>query len=293
MRRTAALLVALVCAGCGAEASSAAGSSSAAPSSAAAPTSVALRTGPPVPPVPGITAEAVENRTDRAAGGQVQVRVGATGPEPFSVTSVAIDSPGFAPLPAVPVTASFVPGRRIDLPTPYGDPVCDTAAEPAAARLTVVRPSGAVEELRVPLAAEVLTGIHQRLCAAVAVEALVTVTLADLAAEGDTLTGRLVLTRGGDDAPTVTATRVEGNVLYAAEAELPLELAAGQDEASTAITFRTARCDPHALAETKQPYLMPLGVTVDGGEEVVLDLPLDDAQRGLLRELTDRVCAPG
>ncbi len=246
-----------------------------------------------MPPVPGIAAEAVESRTDRAAGGQVQVKVSDTGEEPFAVTAVALDSPGFVPLPAVALTASFVPGRRIDLPTPYGDPVCDTAAEPAAARLTVVRPGGAVEELRVPLAAGALTEIHTRLCAAVAVEELVTVTVADLVPDGDALTGRLVLTRDGDDDATVTAARVEGNVLYAAEAELPLELAGGEREVAAGVVFRTARCDPHALAETKQPYLMPLAVTVDGGPEVLLDLPLDDAQRGQLRELTDRICVPG
>ncbi|MGY1740802.1 MULTISPECIES: hypothetical protein [unclassified Blastococcus] len=292
MRRTAALLLALACAACGSD-GAAAPEGAMSPATSSATSSAALRSGPPVPPVPGIAAEVVENRTDRAAGGQVQVKVSDTGDEPFSVTAVALDSPGFAPLPAVPVTASFVPGRRIDLPTPYGEPVCDTAAEPAAARLTVVRPGGAVEELRVPLAAEVLAGIHARLCAVAAVSALITVTVADLAPDGETVTGRLVLTRAGDDDAAVTAARVEGNVLYAADADLPLELAAGEREVSAGITFRTARCDPHALAETKQPYLMPLEVVVDGGEPVSLDLPLDEAQRGQLRDLTDRVCTPG
>ena len=298
MRRTAALLLVLACAACGGDPSSPVSSaaSSGTPASSGSSTSSSappLRTGPPVPPVDGIAAEAVENRTDRAAGGQVQVQVADIGEEPFSVTSVAIDSPGFAPLPAVPVTASFVPGRRIDLPTPYGEPVCDTAAEPAAARLGVVRPGGAAEELRVPLAAEVLAGIHARLCAAGSVREIVDVVVADLVPDGDVLTGRLLLTRTGSGDVPVTAVRVEGNVLYTAEAELPLELAAGESGGEAALTMGTARCDPHALAETKQPYLMPLVVTVDGGEEVPLDLPLDEAQRGQLRDLTDRVCTPG
>jgi hypothetical protein len=246
-----------------------------------------------VPPVAGIAAEVVENRTDRAAGGQVQVKVTDTGDAPFAVAAVAIDSPGFAPLPAVPVTASFVPGRRIDLPAPYGEPVCDAAAEPAAVLLTVVRPGGAAEQLRVPLQAQVLTGIHARLCSVRAVEQVVTVGVADLVAGSESLTGRLVLTRAdGDDRP-VTATRVEGNVLYSAEAELPLELSAGEDEASAELVLRTARCDPHALADAKQPYLMPLSVSVAGADEVPVDLPLDDAQREMLRLLTDRVCVPG
>ncbi|MGY1747591.1 hypothetical protein [Blastococcus sp. SYSU D00695] len=293
MRRTALAGVAaavLACASCGAgDGAPPAG----AESSGSPATTTPLRTGPPVPPVPGISAQAVEYRTDRAAGGQVQVTVTDTGDRPFTVTSVAIDSPGFAPLPAVPVTAAFVPGRRTDLPTPYGDPVCDTAAEPAAARLTVVRPSGAVEELRVPMAAESLAAVHTRLCAAAAVQALVAVTVADLVPDGDALTGRLVLHRSGDGEEAVTAVRLEGSVLYTARAELPLELAAGREEASAPVAFTTARCDPHALAETKQPYLMPLAVTVDDGTAVTLDLPLDDSQREQLRQLTARTCTPG
>ncbi|MGY1772738.1 hypothetical protein [Blastococcus sp. SYSU D00813] len=301
MRRTAArslvpvvaLAVLLGGTACGSgEPSSSAPSSGESPSAGPSSSAPALRSGPPVPPVAGIAAEVVENRTDRAAGGQVQVKVTDTGSEPFSVTSVAIDSPGFAPLAAVPVTASFVPGRRIDLPTPYGAPVCDTAAEPAAARLTVVRPGGAVEELRVPLAAEVLALVHARMCAAIGVQQVVTVAVADLEAGAESLTGRLVLTRTGSDDRAVTATRVEGNVLYFADAPLPLTLAAGEREASVELTFTTARCDPHALADVKQPYLMPLSLSVDGAEEVPVDLPLDDAQREMLRLLTDRVCVP-
>ncbi|WP_409328559.1 hypothetical protein [Trujillonella humicola] len=298
MRRTAARalapVVALV-AVLGGAACGSGGSSSSPPApapSSPASSSPALRSGPPVPPVAGIAAEVVENRTDRAAGGQVQVKVTDTGTEPFAVTSVALDSPGFTPLAPVAVTASFVPGRRIDLPTPYGAPVCGSAAEPAAARLTLVRPGGAVEELRVPLVAEVLAGVHARLCAAEAVQEIVAVSVVGLAPAGDTLTGRLAVTRTGGAEAGVTVTRVEGNVLYTAEAELPLELGAGEREVSAGLMITTARCDAHALAETKQPYLMPLAVAVDGGPEVVLDLPLDEVQRGQLRELTERVCVP-
>src|SRR6476469_6315780 len=72
-----------------------------------------------VPAVPGIAAEAVRLRTDEAVGGQVQVRITDTGDAPFTVTSVALDSAGFAALPATKVTAEYAPGRVIDLPTPF------------------------------------------------------------------------------------------------------------------------------------------------------------------------------
>ena len=285
MRRTAAALALLLCAGCGgAPAASSSVPSSVPSSSAAAPS------GPAVPPVDGIAAEAVELRTDAAVGGQVQVRVTDTGGEPFTVTSVAIDSPGFAPLPDRPVDAAFAPGRVIDLPAPYGDAVCDSAAEPAAARLTVVRPDGRTEVLRVPLAAADLTRIHAETCAAQAALAVAGVAVTGLVLDGDAVTGTLALTRGGEDERAVTLTRLDGNVLYDVEADLPVTLGEGEESTEVGVEFTTARCDPHALAETKQPYLFVLGVQVDGEDEVTVDLPLDQAHRDALFALTQTAC---
>ncbi|WP_146220410.1 hypothetical protein [Geodermatophilus normandii] len=284
MRRTAALLAVLLCAACG--------SSVAAPGSSSPASSSAPAREPAVPPVPGIEAEAVQLRTDEAIGGQVQVRVTATGTEPFTVTSVAVDSPGFAPLPDRAVTAAFASGRTIDLPAPYGDAVCDRAAEPATARLTVVRPDGRTEALRVPLAAEVLGRIHEERCAVRAVLAVADVTVGDLSADGDAVTGTLTLTRAGDDDRPVTVTRLQGNVLYDVVADgLPRTLEAGESTLEVGLEFTMTRCDPHALAETKQPHLFLLGLQVAADDEVPADLPLDQAQRDELAALVDRACA--
>jgi hypothetical protein len=243
-----------------------------------------------VPPVAGIEAEAVQLRTDAAVGGQVQVRVTDTGGEPFTVTSVAIDSPGFAPLPDRAVDAAYAPGQTIDLPTPFGEVVCDRAAEPAAARLTVVRPDGAGEVLRVPLAAEDLTEIHTDTCGARAALAVAGVTVTGLAVDGEAATGSLVLTRTGDDDRAVTVTRLEGNVLYGAGADLPRTLEEGAASLQLPVEFTMARCDPHALAEVKQPYRFLLGVRVGEDAEVPVDLPLEQAQRDVLFALVDAAC---
>jgi hypothetical protein len=285
MRRTATLLAVLLCAACGSAESSASAPSSTSPSSSAP--------APAVPAVPGIEAEAVQLRTDEAIGGQVQVRVTDTGTEPFTVTSVAIDSPGFAPLPDRAVSAAFAPGRTIDLPAPYGEAVCDRAAEPAVARLTVVRPDGRAEALRVPLAAEVLGRIHGEGCAVRAVLAVADVTVGALAADGDAVTGTLTLTRAGDDDRPVTVTRLQGNVLYHAVAttDLPRTLEAGESTLEVGLEFTMARCDAHALAEAKQPHLFLLGLQVGDDDEVPADLPLDQAQRDELAALVDRACA--
>jgi hypothetical protein len=281
-RPTAVLLLAVLTAGCAA---------SAEPSGEAATTS--LSAGPTVPAVPGIEAEAVRLRTDEAVGGQVQVRITDTGDESFTVTSVALDSPGFAPVAPRETTTEFAPGRVIDLPVTYGEPRCDVAAEPAAARLTVVRPDGSREDLQVPLAAEIMTRIHEEECAELALLEVASIDVVGLADEDDAVTGEIQLTRRTGSDP-VAVTRVGRSVILDVTAEeLPDELPADEDRFATPVRFTSATCDPHALAETKKPYVFPLEVAVGDEEPVVLDLPVDDELRTRLAELVDRVCLPG
>jgi hypothetical protein len=243
--------------------------------------------------VPGIEAEAVRLRTDEAVGGQLQVRVTDTGTTPFTVTSVAIDSPGFAPLPATAVSAAYAPRRTIDLTTPFGAAQCAVAPEPAAARLTVVRPGGAVEELRVPLTGGTLSRVHEEECAVEAVLEVVGIALTDLTPtpDGEGLAGSIVLTRRAGDGP-VEVVALARSVLLAPvlDVGLPVTLAPDEDELRLPVTFELATCEPHVLAETKKPFAFPLSVVVREEAAVPVDLPVDDARRAALQALVDRVC---
>src|SRR5215218_8460492 len=265
MRRSAIALLtgaAALLAACGGPAG---GPSSQASSSAAEPS-------PSVPAVPGIEAEIVRLRTDEAIGGQVQVRLTDTGDAPFTVTSVALRSPGFVPEAPTAVTAAYAPGRVIDLPVPFGDPVCDTAPVPTVADLSVTRPDGAVEQLEVPAEADVLELIHSEECAVLAVTAVVGIEVRDLHQDGDSATGSLVLTRRTGSEP-VRATRLSRSVLIEPSTELPVELDGDEESASAPVSFTPASCDPHVLSETKKPYVFPLGVVIGDDDEVPLDLP--------------------
>jgi hypothetical protein len=285
MRRTAIALatgVVALLAACGEE--PAAGPSPEASSSSAEPSAA-------VPAVPGMEAEIVRLRTDEAIGGQVQVRLTDTGDTPFTVTAVALRSPGFAPEPMTSVTAEYAPGRVIDLTVPFGEPVCDAAPVPTAADLTVVRPDGAVEQVQVPAAADVLELIHSEACAVEAVTAAVEIAVTDLHDDGDTLAGSLTLTRR-EGAEPISAKRLSRSVLIEPTAELPLDLAGDEDSAKAAVSFTPASCDPHVLSETKKPYVFPLSVTVGDDDEVPVDLPLDQSARDQLAALVQRVCTP-
>ncbi len=285
MRRTAVLALALLCVGCsGTDGGAAAGDEEPA---APATTSAA----PALPPVPGIEAEVVRHRTDVPVPGRVHVRVTDTGDQPFTVTAVAVDAPGFAPLPPTALTAAFEPGRTIDLRTAYGTPDCAAPSGPPAARLTVARPDGTVEELRVPLGGDDLDVVHREACAAAGVLAVAGIGLTGLAAAGDTVTGSVVLTRAGDDDRAVAVLDARRSVLVdVAVEELPLELGPGEERASAEVVFTPASCEPHVLAETKQPFLFPLAVAVGEAEPVTVPLPVDTAQQALLQDLLGRVC---
>ena len=256
---------------------------------AAAPRPSASSVAPSVPSVPGIEVEAVQLRTDAAVGGRFQVRVTATGEEPVTVTSVALDSPGFGPLPAVETSTEIDPGRIVDLRTPLGPVRCGAEAEPAAALLTVARGDGAAEEVRVPMAAAALGRIHAAACAAEALAEVVTVTVSGLRPAGEELVGRLALTRRSGT-EEVHAIRIARSVLMDVEADLPLVLPGDAPEAVAQVRFTPATCEPHVLAETKQPFRFPLGVEVAGAAEVVVDLPVPPEVRAQLQDLVDRVC---
>jgi hypothetical protein len=284
-RCLAAVALTALAAGCAASADPTANSSSSTASSTSA--------GPTIPAVPGIEAEAVRQRTDEAIGGQVQVRITATGDEPFTVTSVALDSPGFEPVAPRGTSTEFAPGRVIDLPVKYGEPRCDVAAEPATARLTVVRPGGRAEDVVAPLAAEIMTRIHDEECAVLALLEVVSVEVVGLADEEEAVTGQIrVARRDGDD--VVSVERVGRSVLIEVEApDLPTSLADDEVELSIPVVFTSASCEPHVLAETKKPYVFPFEVAVGDDERVVMDLPVDDDLRAHLVGLVDRVCLQG
>jgi hypothetical protein len=282
VRRAAGGLVLglVVLAGCS-SAPAAAPSSSAASSSAVA----------ALPEVSGITAEAVRLRSDVAIGRQFQVRVTNTGTEPFTVTSAQLDSPGFALMPARQETAQFAPRRVIDLPVDYGAVKCSGQPEPAVAQLTVVRPDGAEEALRVPLAGRTVRELYDSDCAVEAVLAVVDVAVVDLAEADGTMTADVVLIRRRDGDDVVVSDLLASVVLQAVpQVELPARLGARERELRLPVVFDAERCDPHALAEVKQPFVFPLIITVGDGDDVGVDLPLDDDQKLTLQGFLGRVC---
>ncbi|MFQ1001986.1 hypothetical protein [Modestobacter sp. SSW1-42] len=243
-----------------------------------------------LPEVPGMAAESLRHRSDVAIGDSFQVRLTNTGTTPFTVTSVQLDSPGFAGLPARERVQEFDTGRRYDLTARFGAVDCAVSPDPVAALLTVVRDGAPAERVRVPLAGPVLGDVHAELCRVEAVTDAAGVSVVGLTATGDAVTGEVVLTRGAGTEGDVVVSALQRSVVLEPVLSdgLPARMSGG--ELRMSVTFRPATCDPHALAETKQPFVFPLLVAVGEGAPVPVPLPLDDGQRALLQDLLSRVC---
>ena len=241
-----------------------------------------------LPAVPGVEGEVVLLRTDAAVGGQVHVRLTDTGDTGFTLTSVALSSPAFAPQPASAQTAVYAPRRTIDLPVPFGAVDCAAAVQPVAAVVELDRGSGP-EQVTVPLAGDDLELVFDAECAAQRLSEHVTLSVEGLVPDGDRVSGSVVLTRVDDGGDVVVSSVGRSVLLEPAVPDLPATLADGDDELTLPLTVGLATCDPHVLAETKKPFVFAVAVEA-AGESAVVDLPLSEDQRAQLQELVDRVC---
>lgn len=246
-----------------------------------------------------VRTSALRTRVDIAVGGRFEIRVENTGTEPFTVQAVALDSPGFEPLVPTVKQSVFGPGTITDLRTPYGPVVCGSTVdpEPAYAVLDVVRADGSADRLRVAMQApnDDIARMHAEGCAAASIAEAVTVTLQDLTwSEFDgapALTGNLRLVRG-TSTESIAVTDMRGSVVLkaAARAELPATMAADVATVDVPVYFRQATCDPHYLADTKQPVLFPLWLSFGGRDQEYSTIPVTEAHHDLLIDFLGEVC---
>ncbi|MFC0452551.1 hypothetical protein [Rhodococcus jostii] len=218
------------------------------------------------------------------------MRITNTGDAPTTVTSVALDSPGFDAAPETRREVELGPGNRIDVEAGYGAVRCHAAPEPAFALIGVAGASPA----RVPLATpyDVLGRIHDSDCAAEDLAKAAPVTLIPAPAPPEPtapLPAQLVVSRGtasGD----IRLDEVGGSVLYAVRGALPATMRADQDRLSVDITIDAARCDPHALAEAKKPFVFPLWIVVGSSEPEYSRIPVSEENRRILTNYLTETC---
>lgn len=223
----------------------------------------------------------------------VEIQVSTASAMDGSVTSVRLESAYFEPMPATERGIRVTQGWPARLRAPLGDPVCPAGVGPVVAHVEVDS-DGEVTSQVVTLPSEVLADINAAECAAKRVRDIAAPGFGPIESVGD---GRLrtsvVLTRGSEGS-TATLERIQGNIIFQITPDagtVPADLVLHADQVAVPVTIIATRCDPHAFAEAKKPFVFPLWVTIDDGEPHYLEYVPDDSLRRELQNLFDE-CAP-
>lgn len=237
------------------------------------------------------SASVTQTREDQAAGGRLQITITNTGPRPFTVTAVQLRSPGFAVLAPSPREEPFPPGITYDMPAPYGAVQCGQAAQPATADVTLQEDGGPSRTLQVRLNSPdgLLDRIHRTECDQAQLLHQVGASILDLHPDAGQLSGTLRVSRA-TSLDLIMVAELRDSVLYDLAAQLPAQLDPGVDHLDVPLTVRPATCSGHVIAETKQPYLFAVFVSIGSHSPVFLPLTTDDQQRDQLQALTRTSC---
>lgn len=259
---------------------------SAATSTSASPPETTTSTAPE--PIGGVVAEIGTNRlyvVNRAFG----LALRNLGDEPVAIRQVQLTSNQFTTLPITDREVTLQPGgRRFVVPLPYGEVRCDVEAEDTFDVVVVVDDG---EELHLDATEEyagAVGRVHSRECAAADVLERVDITFGDDWTRDDfVISGELSLEQRhpGD---TVAIDHAVGNVIFTLHLEQDhpvLRVSDDEPSARLPVTISADRCDPHAVAEFKQPYQFLSWVAVGDGEPVPVPLVLTGGARAALVDL--------
>ena len=240
-----------------------------------------------VEPVGGLVAEIGTNRLYAVHRGLGLALENVTD-APIVVRSMQLDTPQFEVLPPTRREVTLTPDRRLVLALPYGEVRCE---EPAGLTFAVEVVLDGGEELHLDAVEEyegAVARLHARECAAADVHERVAITFGDeWEQHGVETTGVLQMAQRHPGEPVAIDDAV-GNViftLHTEDAHPVLEVSDAEPSAEVPVTISADRCDPHAVAEFKTPYLFLSWVAVGDGEPVPVPLELTGGARQALVDL--------
>jgi hypothetical protein len=259
---------------------------SAAPASTSTSTSttvvhITTTTEPRIEPPPGqLVAVPTQNREDPAKN-QFQIQIHNGTHDRYDIDGVQFEWAGFT-TPMTPRDSVFVGGEVIDYPVPFPGATCagdgTRATMPSLhdARVVLLLDSGETFDIPVVDQWHLARKLYEDDCEKQMIDAQVGIEWVDLHEgqfEGRPVTvGELRITRrAGEGEYTILS--VSNTVPFVFEAvdtgvdEPVATLAADADEVSVPIRFIESRCDPHALAEIKQPTKFVAQVLLGDGSE--------------------------
>ncbi len=254
--------------------------------------------------VPTLTGELTRYRRDEALR-RVQVKLGqADGEQAASVRSLRLTLPGYADGPVSEIGSQSRPGSVVDLPVVLGDPLCPSAGAPttradvpagSTVAVATVDTADGPREVTIDLTDpdEVGPQTWSRECSALAALDAAPIELGTtwartgpdgaLSAAGGLAVGPVAPGRA------VTVLEVLGTTLFSTTIALPVEVGAG-DRVVLPLTVAPARCDPHAVGESKRGYAFGVRVAVDGGDPVLVTVEPTEAERVQMEDVLLEQC---
>ncbi|MBC3192782.1 hypothetical protein H7X46_17085 [Pseudonocardia sp. C8] len=226
------------------------------------------------PPETGLTGAVMQYRSDIAARVlTVRLRAG----NPVTVERVQLRPAGFVPSPPVTPGTALGAGTTADIRIPLEAPDCAATAGESTAVVT----AGGAESVLVLADAHGAVGALQRAeCAERAVRDRAGVTFGPVwTRDGDRLRGTVRLHRRAGTGP-VAVTELGGTTIFgirpAGGRTLPLTL--GGADVVLPVEVVAARCDPHALAESKRATAFTVVAAVPASPPARLTVTPDDRE---------------
>lgn len=251
---------------------------------------------------PNLTAILKQYRTDEPLR-QIRTTLTNHETEPVLVETTQLAAPNFEILPPKEQDYSLPPGGTIPvgLRGPFGPGICNgeipTAARPAKVVVRVRAADGSAADYSYPLADphDLLAILLRNDCEDEKIASTLDTRFGDVweqttSAEGAPAVRTVLEVRLADPAATATITSLDSGILFNVEPEVAPTLTAAAPVSEVPVEFTNNRCDPHAVAESKQSYIFPLWVAVNGAEPISTMIEPGEAGKEALRRLVDVGC---
>lgn len=242
----------------------------------------------------------VENSRTAQVRGVLYARLVNEGDRPLEVTSLQLVDQRFAEVPATPKSTTVAPGGDpVVTPFEYGEAVCgEDVSGPATLAVTIASGGEAGEQVLpvAPAGEEALTRLHESTCRQRAATAAASIRFGPdwQTTSPATARGRIVVERAATD-DEVAVEQAEGTVIFSLRvlggtADAVVVLAEDQDLTEVEVEVSAARCDPHALIESKKTYSFPIWVRVGEAAATYLVLEPEGEARAAMEQLLEVGC---
>lgn len=245
----------------------------------------------------GVTAT-IEQTTAFQPRGLLEVRLHNASDQPLSITRLRLLDHRFDAVARTARDVDVAAGpRRVMIPLPYGRARCEPVPAATTSNIEVGVEQHGDAPVLVPVDAEgeeFLRSLHDRECGQQRIRDAVSIGFSGpyekVAAATVQATLRVERRNGSDD---IEVTTMRGTVVFTVV--LPdsvplLEIAGDETAGSTPVEISAARCDAHALIESKKSYRFPLWVSVDHDEARYIEVEPTGEARQVLEAALQEGC---